>query len=154
MAGGHPKTYQTLIYIGSKIFKVCSRCKEQKEVDCFSRYWRGGTNRYKSGCKLCLNASLRAYKKGRPLTEEARKKATINNTRYKRTSRTYNEKARIINLKRYYRNKETLNDLYIKQLLIKNNNLSMKEVPQELIDLKRKELILKNKINGKINQSS
>lgn len=46
---------------------------------------------------------------------------------------------------------ETISDSYIKELIIQNTELSFKDVPQELIEIKRKQLSLKRKIknNGK-----
>lgn len=46
---------------------------------------------------------------------------------------------------------ETAADPYIKSLICQDNNLSYKDVPQELIKIKRKQLLLKRKIknNGK-----
>lgn len=53
--------------------------------------------------------------------------------------------------KRKYR--KLLDDIYIKDLICQDSELQFKDVPQELIELKRKQLLLKRKIknNGKEN---
>lgn len=44
---------------------------------------------------------------------------------------------------------ETASDSYIKSLICQDNTLSYNDIPQELIELKRKQLKLKRQINGK-----
>ena len=50
---------------------------------------------------------------------------------------------------------KTLSDHYIKELVIRYNDLSFADVPPELIELKRKQLLLKRQIknNGKIQKT-
>jgi len=63
------------------------------------------------------------------------------------TSDSYRKKQ----LEKYYYNRDNLTDRHIKHLIAHKNELSQSDIPQELIEIKRKELLLIRKIknNGK-----
>ena len=52
------------------------------------------------------------------------------------------EKYRLLSLKRCRQDRKTLHDNYVKALACQDSELSFKDVPQKLIDLKRKQLLL------------
>ena len=58
---------------------------------------------------------------------------------------------RVVQWKKNQKNRyiETLSDIYIKELITQRTGLLFNDVPQELIELKRKQLLLKRQINGK-----
>ena len=64
-----------------------------------------------------------------------------------------NDSYRKYQLKRYHRDKDNLTDRYIKHLIAHQNELSQSDIPKELIELKRKQLLLikQTKNNGNKN---
>jgi len=58
------------------------------------------------------------------------------------------EKYRLFSLKRGRQDTITLNDNYVKALVCQNSELSFKDIPQELIEIKRKQLLLTRQINS------
>jgi hypothetical protein len=59
------------------------------------------------------------------------------------------EKGKSYIIKRDKSYRDSITDSYIKRLAIQNSNLSYSDIPQPLIELKRKQLKLKRQINGK-----
>lgn len=77
------------------------------------------------------------------------KMKVIRREKQKRISKTSSYKKK--QLEKYYYNRDNLTDRYIKYLIVHKNELSQSDVPQQLIELKRKELLLIRQIknNGK-----
>ena len=63
------------------------------------------------------------------------------------------EKYRMLSLKRCKQDTITLHDNYVKALVCQNSELSFKDIPQELIEIKRKQLLLIRQINNHENKN-
>jgi hypothetical protein len=113
------------------MIKQCNKCKEIKNITLFrkvSNYWttKDKINHKRSTItNTCLNCfSL--------LRKEYRKKNSHKRYKSNRDS-----------AKRYFtKNLNSLSDTYIKSLLAKNSSLSVKDIPNDLIELKREQVKL------------
>jgi hypothetical protein len=111
--------------------KQCSKCKETKNITLFRKVWNYWTTKDKishkrstitNTCLDCFNLSRREYCK------------KIGYKRYK-----WNRDS----LKRNFtKNLNSLSDTYIKALLAKNSSLSAKDIPNDLIEIKREQIKL------------
>lgn len=122
------RIYQTLTYYKGKTFKICNKCKQTKLIKHFYAH-KASSSQYNSSCKECTPKQPAADKskikigrasyltKNRIKVKEARKKAI-----------------------------ETLSDSYLRKILSQRTGLSAKDIPQELIELQRKKLILERKV--------
>jgi len=110
--------------------KVCSHCGNTK--------WFARLNKNKIPYYTC-------YKK-----KSERDKLYINNNRehfrklYRKNSKKYNKTEKFKIWSRQYQNNMTknLSDRYVKSLIVKDENLSFKDIPQDLVELKREQLRL------------
>ena len=113
------------------IIKQCKKCKETKNITLFRKVWNYWTTKDKishkrstitNTCLDCFNLSRKEYCK------------KIGYKRYK-----WNRDS----LKRNFtRNLNSLSDTYIKSLLAKNSSLSAKDIPNDLIEIKREQIKL------------
>jgi hypothetical protein len=161
--------------------KICPHCGGIKWYQHGNRYWcyirrnekqkalfknrnkekyndtRRLTNSYKE--KLIKEKQKRQeYRKVNPVIKKTPLTTAQRSAKYYlkiKNNPKYKIKNVIRSNKHFKRNKEELNDKYIKSILCSDPGLSFSDIPQELIELKRKQLILTRKIknNGK-DQSS
>jgi putative salt-induced outer membrane protein YdiY len=124
-------------------------------IKCSSTRWRVNPNTGYKRCTNCSNANSRKnYKK-----ESCRIKYYKNIEKYREIAKRGTKKYRDANKEKLYsitskylKDKASqLGDLYIKSLLTKRSKLTFREIPQDLIELKRKQLLLTRQIrnNGK-----
>jgi hypothetical protein len=107
-------------------FKICSKCKEQKKiVDFYSRH---------SMCKICHHKlNLDRWRNYRLINKEKLKEKR----KIKYAANSYVEKDRA------HKYIFELNSGYIRKLIIGHNNILKKnDIPQELIELKRVQLMI------------
>ena len=108
-----------------EITKICTKCKEEKLLSCYS-YHKHGIYQKRPTCKSCCS---------------------IANTLYSRTIER-KEQLKIINKKNIIRlreiksksckkNIDNLTDSYILKSLIAQVKINKNDIPQEIIDLKR-----------------
>lgn len=133
---------------------------DKRCIKCGSIRWKINPNTGYKRCTDCANANQRKnYKK-----ESNTIKYYNNPELYKKISRKSQKKYREANRSTCYykskeystRQREILGDLYIKSILTKHStNLTFSDVTPELIELKRKQLLLKRQIknNGKIQKT-
>ena len=117
--------------IGDDMTKQCLKCKEIKNITLFRKVWNYWTTKDKinhkrstitNTCLDCFNLSRREYRK-------------------KNSYKIY--KRNCDSAKRYFtKNLNSLSDTYIKSLLAKNSSLSAKDIPNDLIELKREQVKL------------
>jgi len=136
--------HQILVHIGDKVYKSCSVCKKQKECSCFSYNYKS-FSKYRSGCKDCLNAKLRSYRKKQVITISMKEKSRLTTIKHRLNNKEYRDRSNKNSIERYKFYKKTLHDSYIKQLLVKRTILSAYDLPQSLVDLKRKEVSITRK---------
>ena len=111
--------------------KQCSKCKEIKDITLFRKSWNYWTTKDKinhkrftitNTCLDCFNLAKREYRK---------------KNRYKIYMQNRDSVKR-----NFTRNLNSLSDTYIKSLLAKNSSLSAKDIPNDLIELKRAQVKL------------
>ncbi len=134
--------------------KICSKCKEEKSLDNF--YKTGRNREYFMGlCKKCHNKKV--YTKIKSSPKKYQEKLNTNrqwrngvNYYQKRNYKSYYEKNRkkILAYQRKLRKeqRDNLSDTYIKKRICHKSNLSYKDIPQTLIELKRKQLMIKREL--------
>lgn len=143
---------------GKIVSKVCDKCGENKPISKFilQTHKEGYKKTYKNTCLPCIakNNLKRILdcpvKKANYLKRSKEFFATPNGRKWlKNYNRNYNktEKGYTICRKSRIKNKELISDGYIKELLAEPRLLKRKEIPQYLIDLKRKEIQLKRQID-------
>jgi hypothetical protein len=134
--------------------KICSHC--------------GGTKWYKRNLKsnyfVCYKKLQETHKKYYIHHQEECKTRTINNWNKIKNIPGIKEKASISRIKWGHKNpdkikiykknnyekiRENLEDPYVKRLIIQYTSLKLKDIPQELIELKRKKLLLTRKSKQK-----
>ena len=111
--------------------KQCSKCKETKNITLFRKVWNYWTTKDKINHKrsTITNTCLDCFNL---LRKEYCKKNSYKRYKYNRNS-----------AKRYFtKNLNSLSDIYIKSLLAKNSLLSAKDIPNDLIELKREQIKL------------
>lgn len=120
--------------------KICSHCGGTKwKIEYEKRpYWI--RKRYRC-------AKQAQERRDRWKLNNSEKEKEINKNRPKRNHKT--DSYRKYQLEKYHYNKDNLTDYYIKYRLAHCNELSQSDIPQPLIELKRKQLLLKRQINGK-----
>jgi len=129
------------------IMKKCSKCGELKPL---SEFYTDNRSKYNKTCwcKICTNTSVKIYKNNnKNKIKEKRKtyqeKNKVKISVYKKTYRRENREKIHAQQKKYDKKySEKLNDCYIKGLLTVRNNLKVKDIPLELIELKRKQIEL------------
>lgn len=115
--------------------KACTKCLKTLPLSDFYLKKVGGTE-YRYECKSCLSARCREYQ----LKNKEKIRAKAKQSRLIDTDK-YNETRRI--QKCGYR--AQLSDVYIKQTLIKRTALKASQIPSELIELKRLEILITRK---------
>jgi hypothetical protein len=137
--------------------KVCNKCKIKKLIDCFK--YRPRRNNYYSQCKDCMNdyrrinynqniEHYREYKK-KWKDKIGRHQIYINNNKFTLEWRKNNPKRyRELCNKIYKKYIDNLSDTYLRDLIsdCSRSGLKPNEIPQELIELKRKQLLLTRKL--------
>jgi len=144
-------------------FKKCSKCKEEKSLDCFGLNKNG---RYGVGnrCKDCNLIYFKEYylKNKEYFNKRSREYYLKNKENLRKKSREYNSKnkEKINKYFKEYRSKnkenckkivkkykkkqrEQLEDGYIVQLITQNTGLTTADIPSELIEAKRLEIKIK-----------
>ena len=161
--------YQTLIHENDKVYKLCNLCEERKEVFEFNKDKRSSTG-CTSECKMCKKTSDEARINN--MSQEDKEKYMQKMRNHKKQWKLNNpDKNREINrrsaLRRYYRykkdelwierlnarsratavrNREMLTDTYIKKSL--GLGIPHSEIPQYLVELQRKNLILHRQLKN------
>jgi len=125
--------------------RTCIDCNNEQPINNF--YIKDKTGRYHYYCKKC--AKDRAKKWQKKNIDKFRKLQRDAYTKWSLEKKKYKQKT--VNRSSWLKRKEELGDSYIKWLLIgniKRDNLSLssKDIPKDLILLKRKEQMLKRKI--------
>ena len=148
--------------------KICSHCGGNKWYQHGNRYWcyirrnekekalrknrdkekynnfRRLTNSYKE-ILLKEKEKRKEYRKLNPIIKKTPLTTAQRSAKYYLNIKD-NPKYKIKNVSRankhFERNKEELNDKYIKSILCSGYELSFIDIPQDLIDLKRKQLLL------------
>lgn len=127
--------------------KICSHCGGIK--------WKIEKEKRKYGIRTRYRCAKRVAERIRKWRSKNPEKISNygkseNRKKYKKLycqSESYKSKQR----QRFHDGKKNLTDRYVKHLICHENELSQSDVPQELIKLKRKQLLLirQNKKNGK-----
>ena len=114
-------------------FKKCSKCKEEKSLDCFGLNKNG---RYGVGnrCKDCNLIYFKEYylKNKEKINKYFKEYRSKNKENCKKIVKKYKKKQR-----------EQLEDGYIVQLITQNTGLTTADIPSELIEAKRLEIKIK-----------
>lgn len=126
--------------------KCCTKCKEVVSTQKFNRQSykvKKNETALKPYCKKCEGKIQRTW----------RKKTGYNTVLTNRYRKKYPEKVNIYARQQEAKHKQNLTDIYITTALVKSFRkkevvFKKAEIPQELIDLKRKELTLKRKIEN------
>ena len=121
--------------------KLCSKCGIPKSLDDYYTFLSKGKIYKRSLCKLCY------WKKAESQKDKEKSNLT------KKNWRTDNPKKVKEAITKYFKRINTeITTVYVKKLIVKaisvNNKVNIKfsDIPSELIELKRKELTLKQKI--------
>jgi hypothetical protein len=127
--------------------KKCTKCLE---VKAFSEFHKA--KQYKDGlvynCKDCAKQRVSIWQKNNP--EKCYKKYInyVNKTpKYRET-----KKKKIQEYKK--KERENLDDRYIKETLMQNNNLKASDIPQEMIEVKRMQLMIRRQLKEMKNERS
>jgi hypothetical protein len=72
-------------------------------------------------------------------------KSRLTSIKHRLNNKEYRDRSNKNSIERYKFYKKTLHDSYIKQLLVKRTILSAYDLPQSLVDLKRKEVSITRK---------
>jgi hypothetical protein len=148
--------------------RSCTVCKEVKDLSLFRRtHDRTPTrciecskvidakNRIKEGMlpRLPTFPEIDGYKKCNKcfhvLTVD---RFSVESHQCKKCTKGANDEIRYINRRKVFeRDFDNLTNNYIKSILVRRTGLSYKDIPQELIEIKRKEVQLKRKLNVKEN---
>lgn len=120
-------------------------------IKCGSTRWKVNSNTGYKRCTDCANTNQRKYYKKEYYRdryhkniEKHRELARVRQTKHRKSNRSklYSKHNIYMDIKR-----KELGDLYIKCLLAKHSKgLSLNDITPELIELKRKQLLLKRKI--------
>jgi hypothetical protein len=124
--------------------KICPHCGGTKwKIEYEKRpYWI--RTRYRCAKKSQERLDKWQLKNPEKLLEYSRRGSKVKTLKSYWKSEAYRGKQN----KRYYINKENLTDRHIKHLLAHESELSQSDIPQELIEIKRKQLILKRKLKN------
>ncbi len=143
--------------------KKCSKCGEVKPLSEFNKS-KSRKDRHADWCKECLNIYSKAYRKANPEKILAYNKAyrkanpekilAYSKAYYKVNKEKLNdyskewavnnpEKRKVSVNKNALKNKKELSDNYVKRLFIQRTSLTASDIPPELIEIKRQQLILK-----------
>ena len=126
--------------------KICTKCKEEKDFNSF--LFKKVINGYNSICRKCTTKHSLEYKKIRYKTDEKYRKLAIDSS-LKRNKKKSKERIKEDNKKQFLYRKENLTDTYV--LLTFINTIpykKFKNIPQELIEAKRQNIILKRKLKN------
>ena len=124
---------------GGVMTKQCNKCDEKKDVTLFRKVYQYWTTRdgikHKSitnGCICldCFNSSRRKYMR------------KIGYDYHRNLSRNYTESDKRSSKKYFKKCLKNLSDPYIKQLIARNSSLSAKDITDDLIKLKRRQVKL------------
>lgn len=146
------------------ISRECKICLAQKPLECFPRGKKTKTGHvYSRTCKSCKNARARQRWAENPELhrQKQREKRAKRPEHYHQKTLEWRERNREYRLA-YQRNyrlrhhqetlewarkyKDGLADSYIKSLLVKKTNLNAHDIPKQLVELKRAELLIKRKL--------
>jgi hypothetical protein len=146
------------------IDKICTKCQIKKVITCFK--YRSDRSTYTSQCIDCINnyrrinynqniEHYREYKKTWKNKIGVNKIYKYNYKFYLAWVKNNPEKFRKICSKMYKKHVDNLSNKYLKDLISDcgRSGLKPKEIPQWLIEMKRKQLLLTRQIknNGKNN---
>lgn len=141
--------------------KECNCCHQVLDVTSFHKAYpkrKDGTYPYNPKCRSCYRKKYKSTinkwrGNNRDMVRESNKRSYSNSKqdgiRYQRLLDNYNkryhkdlEKSRITTNKRHNKAAKLLTDAYIKAVLSRKSDLTTKDIPQELIELKRTQLQL------------
>jgi hypothetical protein len=126
--------------------KTCTKCGETKSIDAFSlKHDKTRPNRRRGKCKPCWKTTVsNPYKKRKRVKDKkiriAKKKYVIN------AKTTYTEKS------------QSLADVYVRKLVVAGIRVThgiickYSEIPQDLVILKKKELLLKKQVAERLKE--
>jgi hypothetical protein len=154
------------------VLRKCSKCGVEKEL-CPENFHRSKRIALGFGytCKTCKLLALKLWKKANPdkvkaqrkrkhakypeKRREERKRRRINNPeKWKAYQKRKRESEKARDPEKYkakrdaqkQRARERLANWYIKNLLVRGSNLSRKDIPQELVEAKRLEVLITRKV--------
>jgi hypothetical protein len=139
--------------------KICNKCKIQKSIDFFK--YRPERGYHYSQCKDCMNEyrrtnynqNIKHYRDYKKKWKEKIGRKNIYQYNYKfylKWKKSNPDKYNKIANKLYKKQIDNLADNYLKDLISDcgRSGLKPNEIPQDLIELKRKQLLLKRKIKN------
>ena len=145
-------------YILNK-FKKCSKCKEEKSLDCFDLSKNGGYG-VQSYCKDCMRIFKKKYysKNKEKINKHSREYHLKNKEKINKYDREYysKNKEKIAERQREYKLKnrekvrkksreqrKQLADVYVANLITQRTDLTIADIPSDLIEAKRLEIKIK-----------
>ena len=145
--------------------KTCKDCVAVKPINCFDKVKKTKAGFvYRGTCKECRNEKVRLDRITNPekYRQRERNKKANNPEKYQRLrqdwllaskekrltyQREYRKKKHVETLNWAMAHRQNLNDSYIRDLLVgKSNILSAKDIPQNLVEIKRAELRIKRQL--------
>jgi len=133
--------------------KICKTCNIEKSIDHYGTdvYKKLNKTYIKNTCKLCYNQKCNEKNK---LKYKNNVKFRLQVINYSKTRYLQNINNQIeYSLERNRKERSRLFDNYIKKLISDGNNLKFADIPQELIELKRKQLKLYRHVKNQQNKN-
>ena len=122
-----------------KTTKTCYKCNQTKSLDRFYKKTSNVTDGLSGRCKKCDNLLKAAWRKNNPEKVKAYEKG-----RWKRGNK------RAADIERSRKQRLEMNDSYIRELMTKKTkNLDPKDIPDDLIELHKVNLMVKRILRSK-----
>ena len=142
---------------GNMETKRCSKCGEVKEVGDFYRHYNT-KDKLRGKCKTCMNESSKTYQKTYQKTHHRKTyyyPKSVERKEYEKNWRLLNrDKARIYRNKYNKKTVDGLFDSYIKSKLVSKSSLKCCDIPKDLIEVKRLQMMLKREIRNDRNKNN
>jgi len=126
--------------------KKCTYCNKLKPLNLF-RDCKGGRNGKRSQCKECDAKKQRQRRIDNPeKANQIEANYRARNPEKRKELNIRQAKIKIENNKRY---RDNLSESYVRELLSKHHNIPPKEIPEELIKIKRLLIKIERKVKSK-----
>jgi len=118
--------------------KKCSKCNEIKELALFSKQ-KANNDGFRSYCKECMSVSKKKYR------QENRDKILEQGRKYQKENRN---KMCEYSKKNYLKYRDIISDNTIKKYLKNTLFLQLQEISQEMIELKKEQILLTRELRS------
>ena len=119
--------------------RICTNCGNERPINHFYKKWKHREERVKI-CKVCRGNYGSTYRLKNKNSKKWKKKRLKYNNKYRSKN---NEKVRKWGRDKAKRQNQELSDNYIKQVIRQNTKMERKDITQEMVDNKKKELLAK-----------